>query len=678
MENNKKTKLCQNKCLSNSSPRLRYAAKIHEHKVVSKASKSHFPLVENVKKEANVKTKEPSKSIEFNRRRSQRLSSIKVENKDINTSLILGEKESKTSFSTSKFYSNNENGKSPISTRKSIIETRKSSIAQEKTSLKNTKINKDKLNTVNSTESNMTEIIEEIKGVIAQEKLKSEICHRIFEKADATDDEMTEYEKLRQRNIEQREALLRELKIKELKEEASKAAGILAENNGKYVASKRGLAAQPKSKELLPPRKSLRLQNISAETGLKLPEKELKSWDLYQQDPERIPLEDLELKDFISSGNKSGDTEKVSNFISSLTGDLRINNTTKLILSDTHETPNRLKKLRITADQVAKVTPNRIFSLTVHPTERKLLIAAGEKWGGVGIWDANDFTSETHGVHLFSPHSRPVNCLTFDKANDTHLISTSYDGTIRSFDLEKQMSILRYGLDDDDNGYLTYHCQKDSSTILVSGADGSGKYSKGYVGVIDTRSTSKKFAHKYYVCAGSSSRTVAIHPSKSDMFVCSSRYGACRLFDMRGKNDSKNLIQPITSLIGHTKVVCSAFFSPLTGDKLATVCMDDKIRIYDLQEHEAEKSPAVAFYHNNQTGRWLSKFEAIWHPRREDILLVGSMKRPRQIDIISDKGISYPSLEGEDLGSICSLIAYHPTQEIVVGGNSSGRVHYFK
>ena len=60
------------------------------------------------------------------------------------------------------------------------------------------------------------------------------------------------------------------------------------------------------------------------------------------------------------------------------------------------------------------------------------------------------------------------------------------------------MSILRYGLEDDDNGYLTYHCQKDSSTILVSGADGSGKYSKGYVGVIDTRSTSKNFAHKYY------------------------------------------------------------------------------------------------------------------------------------------------------------------------------------
>merc|ERR1719295_2537562 len=103
-------------------------------------------------------------------------------------------------------------------------------------------------------------------------------------------------------------------------------------------------------------------------------------------------------------------------------------------------------------------------------------------------------------------------------------------------------------------------------------------------------------------------------------------------------------MQPLTRFIGQTKFVCSAFFSPLTGDKLETVCYDDKIRIYDLMEHKSEKSPAVSFYHNinNKMGRRLSKFEAIWHPRREDILFVGSMNPPRQINIISDKGIPYP------------------------------------
>lgn len=54
------------------------------------------------------------------------------------------------------------------------------------------------------------------------------------------------------------------------------------------------------------------------------------------------------------------------------------------------------------------------------------------------------------------------------------------------------------------------------------------------------------------------------------------------------------------------------------------------------------------------------------------------MNRPRQIDVISDNGVSYPPLQGEDLGSICSRVVCHPTQDIVVGGNSSGRVHVFR
>ena len=59
------------------------------------------------------------------------------------------------------------------------------------------------------------------------------------------------------------------------------------------------------------------------------------------------------------------------------------------------------------------------------------------------------------------------------------------------------MSVLLYGLKDESEGYLTYHCQKDSSTILVSGTDGNGKYSKGYVGIIDSRSTNNKLVHRY-------------------------------------------------------------------------------------------------------------------------------------------------------------------------------------
>jgi hypothetical protein len=53
-------------------------------------------------------------------------------------------------------------------------------------------------------------------------------------------------------------------------------------------------------------------------------------------------------------------------------------------------------------DRVAKVVPNRIFSLAIHPMSAKKVVAVGGKWGAVGIWDVDDKESERHGVHLFN------------------------------------------------------------------------------------------------------------------------------------------------------------------------------------------------------------------------------------------------------------------------------------
>lgn len=53
-------------------------------------------------------------------------------------------------------------------------------------------------------------------------------------------------------------------------------------------------------------------------------------------------------------------------------------------------------------DTVAKVVPDRIFSMSIHPTEDKVLLAVGGKWGAVGIWDVNDVDSHSHGVSLFT------------------------------------------------------------------------------------------------------------------------------------------------------------------------------------------------------------------------------------------------------------------------------------
>ena len=59
-----------------------------------------------------------------------------------------------------------------------------------------------------------------------------------------------------------------------------------------------------------------------------------------------------------------------------------------------------LEKLKITDETIAKVMPFRIFSLAIHPTESKLLVAAGDKWGSIGFWDVLDRKSENKGIQL--------------------------------------------------------------------------------------------------------------------------------------------------------------------------------------------------------------------------------------------------------------------------------------
>ena len=55
------------------------------------------------------------------------------------------------------------------------------------------------------------------------------------------------------------------------------------------------------------------------------------------------------------------------------------------------------KKLKIDEDGVAKVVPERIFSLAMHPAEDKTMVLAGDKWGVVGVWD-KDSTQPEHAI----------------------------------------------------------------------------------------------------------------------------------------------------------------------------------------------------------------------------------------------------------------------------------------
>ena len=55
--------------------------------------------------------------------------------------------------------------------------------------------------------------------------------------------------------------------------------------------------------------------------------------------------------------------------------------------SDLQTFSKALTQMRITPERVAKVTKDRIFSVAIHPSERKVLACAGDKWGKIGFWD---------------------------------------------------------------------------------------------------------------------------------------------------------------------------------------------------------------------------------------------------------------------------------------------------
>eukprot|EP00898_Chlorokybus_atmophyticus_P005305 jgi/Chlat1/5776/Chrsp387S05496 len=87
---------------------------------------------------------------------------------------------------------------------------------------------------------------------------------------------------------------------------------------------------------------------------------------------------------------------------------------------------------------VRKVVPERIYSLTLHPSAEKVLAVAGDKWGRIGFFDISLAThgGDTDVVLTLKPHSQPVTQMTHSR-DGSKLYSVSYDGTVRCLDYKQ-------------------------------------------------------------------------------------------------------------------------------------------------------------------------------------------------------------------------------------------------
>jgi len=315
-------------------------------------------------------------------------------------------------------------------------------------------------------------------------------------------------------------------------------------------------------------------------------------------------------------------------------------------------------------EQAVKLVPERIYSTVFHPS--MLLACAGDKVGHLGLWKI-DSDAENDGVTLFKPHSGAINTLEWNN-DGSALYSLSYDNTIRVLDLHTQSFNTLFATYDsdsfkdkpgyypDDGSWMQYGCLHENGYFMST--------SYGDVLHLDLRSKQVTSCH---TLDEKKINTISMHKDGYSM-VTAGLSRKIQLFDIR-KLTKKN--KAITSY-SYPKSVNSAFFSP-SGTHLLTTTMSNTI---DLFQNLDLKTPSRRIHHNNQTGRWLTTFQAKWHPT-EDIFCVGSMGQPRGIEVFNLDGV-VRCVRGDMLQSVASRCCFWGGGMVVLGGNSSGKAFVLK
>jgi WD40 repeat protein len=83
-----------------------------------------------------------------------------------------------------------------------------------------------------------------------------------------------------------------------------------------------------------------------------------------------------------------------------------------------------------------------------HPSATKLLACAVDTEGYLGFWDIEQVQDEEPVVFQYKPHTRTITDMHFNPVDNSKLLTSSYDGLIRTYDMNKaEFDTLDMGLD---------------------------------------------------------------------------------------------------------------------------------------------------------------------------------------------------------------------------------------
>ncbi|KAG2215713.1 hypothetical protein INT46_003925, partial [Mucor plumbeus] len=250
---------------------------------------------------------------------------------------------------------------------------------------------------------------------------------------------------------------------------------------------------------------------------------------------------------------------------------------------------NTLQKLEIRHEwTTVKVTASRITNCVFHPSQSKILGCAADTDGWIGFWDVN--SQEENGdpvTYKYRPHRRTVTDMHFNPVDNSKLLSSSYDGFIRVFDMNTakfdtlELGSNRYsisGFDMTQDGHCTWFTTSD-----------------GELGFADTRAEKNAVAYRV---KDKKIGCVHLNPVHQHLMALASNDRTSTIWDLRMWNNSDE-VEPLQS-IQHGYSVTSNYWSP-NGVMLATTAYDSFIRLFDLNE-EKTLDLKTAIKHNCVTG----------------------------------------------------------------------------
>ncbi|CAK7897559.1 DNA damage-binding protein Cmr1p [[Candida] anglica] len=366
-----------------------------------------------------------------------------------------------------------------------------------------------------------------------------------------------------------------------------------------------------------------------------------------------------------------------------------------------------------------KATHQRISSIAFHPATDDRLVVAGDTVGDLGVWavdaetEGDEDDEATANVTILKPHGKLISKIVIPPNSPSQILSASYDGSVRTLDLNKlessELAYLRDPYDDADYPLGVSDINLASPNLLYFTTLSGNFYQH------DTRTKFSSVKESALLRLHDKKiGSFSVNPNLPHQIATASLDRTLRVWDLRNVSasnaswseyESQRSPHLYGSYSSRLSVSCVDWNSQ---NRLVCNGYDDKICVFDLTSGiapedwsdtyqigeapkrsrkktevpttlEANLEPFTTIKHNCQTGRWVSILKSKWQTNPEDgVQKFAIANMNRGIDVYDQQGQILAHLTEDKVGAVPAVVTMHPSKNWCIGGSASGKLYFFE